>query len=43
MANSRKSACKALCTVLWRVRYNCTYGIKAVVNACMWLYCSRAK
>lgn len=42
-ANRRKSRRKAMCTVLRRGRYNCIDGRKAIVNACMRLYCSRAK
>lgn len=38
-----KSPCKDLCAVLWRGRYNFINGKKRAVNACMGLYCSRAK
>ena len=41
--NCRGSLCKTLCAVLQRWRYNCIDITKAAVNACMWLYCSRAK
>lgn len=41
--NRRKCHCKALCAVLRRWRYNCIDGTKRTVNACMWLYCNRAK
>lgn len=27
----------------WRGRYNCIDGTKHTINACVWLYCSRAK
>lgn len=42
-SNSRKSTCKALCAVLCRWRYSCIDDAKRAVNACMGLYCSRAK
>lgn len=42
-SNRRKSHCKALCAVLRRGRYSCMYNTKRAVNACMVLYCSRAK
>ena len=42
-SNSRKNTCKALCAVLCRWRYSCIDDAKRAVNACMGLYCSRAK
>lgn len=42
-SNSLGIPCKALCTVLWCGWYNCINGTKRTVNACIWLYCSKAK
>lgn len=41
--NRRKRLCKALCAVLCRWRYNCIDRAKHTVNACIGLYCIRAK
>lgn len=41
--NRRKSPCKALRAVLRRGRYNCIDCTKRAVNACVGLYCIRAK
>ena len=41
--NRRKRPCKALCAVLCRGRYNCMDDTKRAVNACIWLYYSKAK
>lgn len=41
--NRRRSHCKALCAVLRHVRYSCMDRAKHAVNACIGLYCNRAK
>lgn len=41
--NRRKRRCKAVCAGLYRGRYKSIDDTKRAVNACMWLYCIRAK